>query len=305
MKCQEVANVLAAYFDGELAERQSRQTAAHLAACASCAAEYAELQREQELFMRYERDIEVTPQLWQGVQARLATEQTEQTIVTVPFGARLRAWFASALIAPRFSPALTAALLVVAITLTIGVMKFTARRESASTNLAQTQSAPPATTTSSPNQTTASPAPSVAPIERAAQFETANANLESRPNTGAKRREERRDKNLLPNSTTRSEAANLNVATLKREPTPDDLVKDAEAKYQKAIEILNRDVARRQSPLDAETRARYDDTLKSLDRTIAETRRVALGRNNDPVAVQYMLTAYAKKVEVLREMARN
>ena len=46
--------------------------------------------------------------------------------------------------------------------------------------------------------------------------------------------------------------------------------------------------------------------MRALDRTIAETRRAALGRgNNDPVAVQYMLTAYEKKVEVLREMARN
>jgi hypothetical protein len=88
--------------------------------------------------------------------------------------------------------------------------------------------------------------------------------------------------------------------------TPDALVRDAAAKYQKAIEILARDVATRRATFDPATLARFDDTLKALDRTIAETRRAALAQGNpDPVAVQYMLTAYEKKVEVLREMARN
>ena len=89
------------------------------------------------------------------------------------------------------------------------------------------------------------------------------------------------------------------------EPTPEDWVKDAEAKYQKAIEILKRDVDRKRANFDPQTLARFDETLQAIDRTIAETRHAALSQGNDPVAVQYMLTAYAKKVEVLREMARN
>ena len=39
-----------------------------------------------------------------------------------------------------------------------------------------------------------------------------------------------------------------------------------------------------------------------LDRTIADTRKAVRQHPDDPVAVQYMLTAYAKKVDVLREM---
>src|SRR2546423_6221113 len=102
MKCQEVSVVLEEYFDGELEERQRAETAAHLAACATCAVAYDELQREQDLLMRYERDVEVTPELWLGVQARIASEQQAEAMrVAVPFIARVRRWFASTLTVPR------------------------------------------------------------------------------------------------------------------------------------------------------------------------------------------------------------
>jgi len=44
-------------------------------------------------------------------------------------------------------------------------------------------------------------------------------------------------------------------------------------------------------------------TLAAIDRTIADTREAVGQRPTDPEAVRYMLTAYAKKVEVLQEMA--
>jgi hypothetical protein len=59
---------------------------------------------------------------------------------------------------------------------------------------------------------------------------------------------------------------------------------------------------RHPSRLDADTKARFEGELADIDRTIAST-RVAVRRDpNDPVAVQYMLRAYRKKVDVLREM---
>jgi hypothetical protein len=83
----------------------------------------------------------------------------------------------------------------------------------------------------------------------------------------------------------------------------DSLVREAEQRYVAAIRILERDVQTRRQRIDPETRARFDETLASIDRTIAETRKSARQHGNDPVAVQYMLSAYAKKVEVMREMA--
>src|SRR2546423_13761504 len=107
MKCQEVTAVLEDYFDGELDERHSRTVAAHLSACAECAEMYGALQREQDLFIRYERDVEVTPQLWQSVAARIAADQVElqQVAAAAPLGTRLRDWLANTFTVPRFSPA--------------------------------------------------------------------------------------------------------------------------------------------------------------------------------------------------------
>jgi hypothetical protein len=299
MKCQEVSLLVEEYFDGELETEQSELVAAHLAACAPCALSYEALQREQDFLLRYERDVEVTPQLWRGVEARIAAAQERETAPA--FGARLRTWLANSLTVPRFSPALTAALVLVAVALTVGAMKLMSKHERET--MAQVQTPTPVPTATNVKQNTVPPAPSVAPTQPEPAVVDANAN--STPPPEPKKREEKRDRMLTPNNGARIEEAKLDTPVVKHEPTPEDLVKDAEAKYQKAIEILQRDVNRRRPQIDQQTLARYDETLNAIDRTINETRKAALGQGNDPVAVQYMLTAYAKKVEVLREMARN
>ena len=302
MKCQEVSAALEEYFDGELETEQSQLAAAHLAACEICAHAYEALQREQDLLMRYERDVAVTPQLWLGVQARIAAEQ--QTEAAPSFGARLRDWLSNSLTVPRFSPALTAALVLVAIALTVGAMKLMTKHESTTVATVQTPMPAPSVTNANQNSTLV-PAPGSASTQPQHEPTVVNANSNSAPQSEPKKREEKRDRTLTPNNGAQIEQAGLHKSLVPREPTPEDLVKDAEAKYQKAIEILKRDVDKRRANFDPQTLARFDETLSAIDRTIAETRRAALGQGNDPVAVQYMLTAYAKKVEVLREMARN
>ncbi|HEV2704591.1 MAG TPA: hypothetical protein VGV59_01625, partial [Pyrinomonadaceae bacterium] len=85
--------------------------------------------------------------------------------------------------------------------------------------------------------------------------------------------------------------------------TPDQLVREAEQKYLAAIRLLSHDVRRNRARLDPQTAARFERTLATIDRTIAGTRRAVRQHPGDPVAVNYMLAAYARKVEVLREMA--
>jgi hypothetical protein len=93
--------------------------------------------------------------------------------------------------------------------------------------------------------------------------------------------------------------------TLPANDSPDNLVREAQQKYVAAIQLLSRDVARNRSNLDPSTRLRFEEALSSIDRTILATRRVVRRSPDDPVAVQYMLAAYAKKVDVLREMANG
>ena len=87
--------------------------------------------------------------------------------------------------------------------------------------------------------------------------------------------------------------------------TPAQLVRDAEQKYLTAITMLSRDVNRQRSQLDPTLLARLDASLSEIDKTIKETRRVVRENPGDPIALQYLLAAYSKKVEVLRGMTTD
>jgi hypothetical protein len=85
--------------------------------------------------------------------------------------------------------------------------------------------------------------------------------------------------------------------------TPEQLVREAEQKYVAAIAILSRDVNSRRTQIDPMVLARFDSALSDIDRTINETRKIVREHPNDPIALQYLLGAYSKKVDVLRDMA--
>ena len=70
MKCEENLALLEEYLDGELRADQE-QVSEHLITCASCAEAFASLKAEQEFFARYDREIEVAPAVWAGVEERI------------------------------------------------------------------------------------------------------------------------------------------------------------------------------------------------------------------------------------------
>jgi hypothetical protein len=72
MKCEVCLELLEEYLDGELEHQE--QVAAHLITCAGCSAGFAALTAEQELFTRYDREIEVPPFLWTRVAAHTVSE---------------------------------------------------------------------------------------------------------------------------------------------------------------------------------------------------------------------------------------
>jgi hypothetical protein len=71
MKCEVYENLLEEYLDGELAPEDQERVSDHLITCASCAEVFAELTAEQELFARYDREVEVSPALWNGIEERI------------------------------------------------------------------------------------------------------------------------------------------------------------------------------------------------------------------------------------------
>lgn len=113
MKCEECLGQIEELFDGELDEAASIRTRAHLSACDECGAAYEALVAEQQLYARYQRDIEVTPAIWHAIEARLGEETTDAPRLPRPLTLRERlrqrlSTFLDAL--PRFSPAAATAL---------------------------------------------------------------------------------------------------------------------------------------------------------------------------------------------------
>jgi len=180
--------------------------------------------------------------------------------------------------------AYTAALVLIAIGATVAVMSYMNSRGNSTNELVAKEN----------DQIQ----PQVTPVNPP-QPVTPNAN-DSDQNDNGDRSEptESASKERQPNVTPTSPRRN----TIKpKAPTPEQLVREAEQKYLAAIAILTKDVNKRQ--LDPMVKARFDSALAAIDRTIEETRQAARKNPNDPAALQYMLAAYAKKVDVLRDIA--
>lgn len=71
MKCEVCLNLLEEYLDGELGAEDQDRVATHLITCIGCAEEFAVLNAEQEMFTRYDREIEVSPALWNGIEEQI------------------------------------------------------------------------------------------------------------------------------------------------------------------------------------------------------------------------------------------
>ncbi|HEY0322080.1 MAG TPA: zf-HC2 domain-containing protein [Pyrinomonadaceae bacterium] len=298
MKCEDCLKVIEEYFDGELDERASSNVREHVTGCEPCARQLEALHDEQNLYALYRRDVEVSPALWAGVAARI---QEEKSLQGEQPAARWRTWLAELFGTPRLSPAFAFALLILAVGATAGLMKYMQSRSASTEPIAQKQAE---------SSTPATPKVSDKPVNNNPANNNTGAK-ESGAVEGGNEQVARQDKinEIKPPSVVQV----ADRAEVKRsiprpsgfagEESPDQLVREAEQKYRAAIALLARDAKRRRTLLEPDVLARFDQTLAAVDRTINETRRAARQQPDDPVAIQYMLAAYAKKVEVLREMA--
>ena len=125
MKCEVCRELLEEYLDGELALPDQEQVDAHLIGCVGCSESFTALTAEQELFARYDREIEVPPFLWTRVAAHTVSERR----------ALKRGWFA---------PSLAATIAVLLIAIAIGVVYLSSRHKAPDPSVASTPSTTPA-----------------------------------------------------------------------------------------------------------------------------------------------------------------
>ena len=74
MKCDDCLNLLAEYIDGEVAEHDAERIGAHLITCPGCSNELEALSAALEIYARYDRELNVSPAMWNAIQARTFSE---------------------------------------------------------------------------------------------------------------------------------------------------------------------------------------------------------------------------------------
>ena len=271
MKCESCQPLIEDYFDGELEQQIYSQVSAHMEHCSECAQLATEIKLEREIYSRYHREVDVSAALWANVHARIRDEKQNAPSLW----ARVREWLAGGFSSARLSPVFVAALLVFAIGITVGIMTYLQSRTSVPTQAVKDGGAVP---------------------------EDSNAGSDKQiagdPNKGGGKDTQTPAPSDQPKS----------FVAKKRPPTQTDpnlLVRQAEQKYVAAIAILSRDLGTRRQQLDPDTRARFDFALAEIDDTIYATRQAVRGNPSDPIALGYLLTAYSKKVEFLRDTASD
>ena len=298
MNCEKFLPLLEEYFDGAADERASEEIRAHLRACPACARAYDGLEREQEIYRRFQQEIELPANLWAATQARLAAERAPGPSQRPQ---RLSAWLAAAFAAPRLSPALTAALVLLAVGSTALVMRYAQTRATDPPRMEQAQSHSDASNSAqaiAPMPETAAPA-TLQSARMIAETVTASENAPTESSAlSAPERIQARAGNRSRPATARA----VSLSEPLRPASPEELVREAARTYEAAIAILQRDAEQRRAQLDADTRERFDRALAAIDRTIADTRRAVRDNPGDPVAARYMQAAYVRKIEVLREI---
>jgi hypothetical protein len=277
MKCSECQTLIEDYVDGALGEKAGALVSTHVAACAECASFREGVIREQAIYARYERDVNVTPMLWSTIEARIKQERAAEPAGWI---SRLREQMVGMFAAPRLSPALAFAIVLVAIAVTVIVM---------------TRLNPGVREVANNNANVAVP-------------DAGGANVNRGPAPPATQGGERSNEVAKAEGSTSPKATAVKASVPRKTPvatapTPTQLVREAEQKYLTAIAMLARDVNRKRSQLDPIMLARFDSALGDIDRTIKDTRRVVRDNPEDPIALQYLLAAYSKKVDVLRGMS--
>jgi hypothetical protein len=156
MKCDDCLNLLEVYLDGETGERNSVQVRDHLMKCASCTSAFEALTAENELFARYDRELEISPAIWNGVAARIAADANRAAASKFSFSE----WFAGLFAMPSFRFAMPAvALALIAVVVGVAYWRTRPAAPMPGTGIARNPEPAPAPTTTQTDVVTPSTGP--------------------------------------------------------------------------------------------------------------------------------------------------
>ena len=284
MNCERYQVELEDFLYGELKAARAAEIQSHLAACADCRRVRADLEREAEVFTRYyERAaLEPSAEMWEAIREQISGEQPAARKAE---RARWREWLSfgapgSVLGCAALRQAAFAAILIV-ISVTATALYFSMRKDGHEQKVASEGAQPTPTITPQP-ESSATPAstPRVPPS------------------------------NDKPGGALASNQQTFVPKAPKAQPRPlteDELIRQqlarAEREYQNTIQLLDRRIARRKESLDPVLLAQFQSSLALIDNSIAASRRALREHPQDSTAGQFLLAAYARKVELMEEVA--
>ena len=274
---------------------------AHLDTCATCRELYEAERRAQEIYARYLLVVKPDPAMWEKLEAGIKREPSG------PRNLLFLNWTKNTLEKSRANLALPIAatiLLVVGITLIVNHTRqsINAPRGDEAATHTKSDVAGRENTRVISEPTLPNARVDESPIAKSAKLEVSERGQPEVATLKGRR---------TNNRGTRALRGGRNVTRHPLPPgrmnevTPGELVSNAERQQLQAIAILARDIATRRPELDAARVVQYEEALVVIDRTIIDTRHAVRANPNDPVAVQHMLAAYGKKIEVLEEMASD
>ncbi len=269
MNCERCQNELEDFLYGELTGRLAAEVRQHLAGCMGCEAERDRLESENALFAEFYEQTAIDPaaETWEAIRSRIAPELVQQVRKEKP--SRWQAMFGWLLVP---SLARQAALAILLIAVSVVATMWLMRRDDKDRSVVAVNPSP----TASPQSATPEPTPM--PKNELAQVEP----VKPKPQT---------PREVVP-------ARQLSDNELLAQ----QLVR-AEREYQSAIKLLDRAVAKRRIEIEPEAFKKYESSLALIDSSIAQSKRALRELPNDTAAGQFLLAAYARKVELMQEIA--
>jgi hypothetical protein len=302
MNCERCKNELEDFLYGELGEALAAEVRGHLANCAVCADRRDEIERENEIFGRFyeQTSIEPATETWEAIRARINGEalgraQIDRDPYSPAFRpldssglkAGLHALFRRAragafgrMLAPATLRQAAFAALLVAFSVAATTI-YLKLGENGAKRLADRggEAAP-----TRPPQQGVTPTPSLS-VDVARDGEKLN-NVDL-PMKGVRPLIKQPPP---PRQLTDQEVMNRQIARAERE-------------YQKAIRLLDQAIAKQRDRLDPAMIKQYESSLALIDESINASRRAFRERPDNPTAGQFLLAAYAKKLDLMQDIA--
>jgi hypothetical protein len=264
MTCQICQSELEDFLYGEMKPARASQIRAHLMVCSYCSSAREELEREHEIFSRFYEQTALEPA--PGMWETIRSRIQDDSLPQKRSNLRIK-WRTLAWVTrPAVLRQTAFALLIILLTAT--ATTFILRRGTDKNIVTVVPSVSPIYT------------PTVDPDRGEVKSTSPVKNVPSTPRRPVPR--------LKP--LTDEEALNRQIARTERE-------------YQNAIRLLDLAIARRKADFDLGMLKQYEASLALIDNSIAASRRAMRNQPTDLAARQFLFAAYARKVELMQDIA--